>query len=257
MYFAEVLFPFANPKARPSVVLDRTYSLTAAWIHNGQMYKTSGSVLSGKDNIRWYVLLPERTSLSKKWNNQYAVKAAEELAKVGAGAHQVRILGREASLPPVCRCRKPSRYYLFTTFIDITSPLNCGDCRRPVPLYRIPKISGDDYFGILGWQDDYRACDTLWMGSGVGERFNWRQMSEAESELSRAGRKICAAIEEKTGIPTYFYLDRYSGRSLKSEKARKCPVCKGEWLLAERWGIFDFQCDGCRLLSNLAVNFPR
>jgi predicted nucleic acid-binding Zn ribbon protein len=255
MYLAEVFFPFANPKAKPSVVLDRTYSLTAAWVKNGQMYgHTHSPVLTGRDGIRWHVLLPERTSLSKKWNNRYAVKAAEELAKVGAGAHEVRILGREASLPSVCRCRKPGRYYLFTTFLDITSPLNCGDCQRPVPLYRIPTISGDEHFDILQWQDNYRACDALWIGSGVGERFNGRQLSEPESDLSKSGRRICAAIEEKTATPTHYYLLRHSGRSSKAELERKCPVCAGEWRLEEKWGLFDFRCDGCRLMSNIAFD---
>jgi predicted nucleic acid-binding Zn ribbon protein len=253
MYFAEVWFPFGTTRKK-TVVGEEVTGLIVWWNRNGQVNGRNWSVIVDEKGIRAFLILPERTALAKKHANKYVTASLEKLVALGVEPFLVTILGREMGTFTSCRCRKPSRYYLFAS---VGSPLWCGDCRNPVPLYRIPPISGDEYYGILMWNEDHLACDTLWLGSAVGERFSGRQMSEPESELSRAGREICAAIEEKTGIPTYFYLHRYSGRSMKSEKARKCPVCSGEWLLAERWGIFDFQCDGCRLLSSLAVNFPR
>lgn len=254
MYLAEVVFPFEHSKARLHEIPHEVWWLIAAWLHNGQIYSNNAPALSGKDGFRWFVQIPERNALAKKRNDQSVRGNIEKLVKLGAGPPRIRILGRDASLPPVCRCRKPGWYYLFTTFLDIASPLVCGDCRNPVPIYRIPKSLDGGHDGILRWQADYRACDTLWIGSEVGERFNGRQLSDPESELSKSGREICAAIEEKTGTPTYYYLLRHSGRSSKAERERKCPVCAGEWLLDEKWGLFDFRCDHCRLVSNIAFD---
>jgi predicted nucleic acid-binding Zn ribbon protein len=257
MYLAEIFIPFERSKAKPGEILDGAWSLYAAWKHNGQIYGNNPPVLSGKDGLRWFAQIPERNALAKKWNGESVRGNIEKLVKLGAGPPQVRILGRDATLPPVCRCRKPGWYYLFTTFLDIASPLVCGDCRNPVPLYRIPKSPDERHEGVLRWQVDYQACDSLWIGSVVGERYHQRQMELPDSQLSKMGREICAAIEERSGTPTYYYLSRHSGRSLKAELERKCPVCAGEWRLEEKWGLFDFRCDRCRLVSNIAFDVRR
>ena len=74
--------------------------------------------------------------------------------------------------------------------------------------------------------------------------------------LSQTGVGIATRITELTGIPTYYYLYRYGGRSLKSERERKCPGCDGEWLLVEALHEqFDFKCDHCRLVSHISLCF--
>lgn len=86
-----------------------------------------------------------------------------------------------------------------------------------------------------------------------GGRFGIFQLSKHESSLSKRGRDICDRLTFTTGIPTYYYLLKLSGRGLKAEQNRKCPSCNGEWLLEEvLHGVFDFKCDNCRLLSNIA-----
>lgn len=79
-------------------------------------------------------------------------------------------------------------------------------------------------------------------------------MASPDSQLSTIGRALAAKIETLTGVPTYYYLFRYNGRSLAAEKATKCIVCGGDWVLEKRWGDFDFRCDGCRLVSNIAFD---
>ena len=44
----------------------------------------------------------------------------------------------------------------------------------------------------------------------------------------------------------------YGARSRARELARLCPMCGGSWRLEEPWHIFDFKCDRCQLLSNIA-----
>ncbi len=51
----------------------------------------------------------------------------------------------------------------------------------------------------------------------------------------------------------YYYLYKYNGKSRTIEESRKCPNCKGGWFLNEPLhGIFDFKCDKCHLVSNVA-----
>jgi len=132
------------------------------------------------------------------------------------------------------------------------SPLSCGDCFRAVPLYRIPHTHGDEYADVLQWEADYKACDTLHMNIGTGERFGERQMFRHDSSLSRRGREICASISSLTGRPTYYYLCKVRARSSAEEERRRCPNCNGQWKLGKRWHLFDFRCDRCLLLSNIA-----
>jgi len=49
--------------------------------------------------------------------------------------------------------------------------------------------------------------------------------------------------------------DKADCRSLSAEMRRKCPGCRGPWLLKKPLhGKFDFRCDKCHLLSNIAWN---
>jgi predicted nucleic acid-binding Zn ribbon protein len=86
------------------------------------------------------------------------------------------------------------------------------------------------------------------------ERAATREMSRADSSLSKRGRAICDKVTASTGIPTYYYLYRYTATTMKQERARKCPSCAGEWLLEEPEHIFDFRCDRCRLVSSISFD---
>jgi len=147
---------------------------------------------------------------------------------------------------------------LFTTHLEVQSPVRCGDCFGPVPLYALPPTYNDEeHYGVVKWAADYQACDRLQMGCATGERFGLREMSHFGSSLSRRGREVCRVIERKTGTPTYYHLFRWKGRGLAAERRRACPGCGGAWLLpARRHERFDFRCEACRLLSNIAFSLP-
>ena len=109
--------------------------------------------------------------------------------------------------------------------------------------------------GIKFWRADYQSCDTLQMGCTVGEKFGERELFRHDSSLSAQGIAICNTIAKETGIATFYYLLRSKGRNLTNEKKRKCPSCGGDWLLEEPLhDLFDFKCDRCRLLSNIAFS---
>ncbi|MBC8135173.1 MAG: DUF2310 family Zn-ribbon-containing protein [Fibrella sp.] len=91
------------------------------------------------------------------------------------------------------------------------------------------------------------------MGCKTGERFGLGEMSSPDSSLTKRGRELCEQITHRTNTPTY-YLFRHHGRSQKRERERRCPICNGDWLLPEPlFERFDFRCDDCRLLSNIAL----
>ncbi len=85
-------------------------------------------------------------------------------------------------------------------------------------------------------------------------------MVEPNSGLTKKGKELCEIIEKKTGIPTYYFLNRYWGR-LKNEESRLCPECGNEWRVEkdiasrESFSNFVFQCKPCRLVSKEADSF--
>jgi len=125
----------------------------------------------------------------------------------------------------------------------------------PVPLYRIPHTYAADpsYYDLRQWEAQWKAFDRLQMMCGPGERFATRQISDNRSELTKVGLDLCRRIETSSGVPTYYYLHRGEGRSIKKEMSRTCPSCARPWRLDKPLHHFlDFKCDHCRLVSNIA-----
>jgi hypothetical protein len=145
--------------------------------------------------------------------------------------------------------------FLHTDMFKSGSPVGSPEFWRVVPVYRLP-ISHQQRDYLLRWTRTYRDHDCIWVGSGKLEVPTYREMADPRSELSREGREHCRIIEESTGIPTYYYLFRYHGRS-KKEKQRRCPLCRGTWQVTSPKGVkkfsrFEFRCKPCRLVSNIA-----
>jgi predicted nucleic acid-binding Zn ribbon protein len=229
------------------------YHLLGAWRHNGQIGDVMNDIIQQADTCITYVHILEKDSLHAVYNRP-PVEAALEVAKKCLRAEpEVRIIGKVFDDDDSCQCTDRASYILFCTMLSRGSPLRCGTCFRSVPLYRIPPTSYGTYQDIERWCSTYLACDTLNLHSDVLEKAAINEMSKHNSRLSKAGRAICCAIEQHTGKPTYYYLYRARGRSKKKERKRRCPECGKKWLLSEKWhDLFDFRCDRCRLLSNIA-----
>jgi len=187
--------------------------------------------------------------------NEYVTSSIESLHAAGFVGPEVTVIGEDIDYAQTCRCQHHESYILFTNYVSLESPLRCGTCFLPIPLYKIPPTYDTEYYDIICWQSDHQCCDRLQMGCNTLERASIREMSRHDSSLSKRGRNISERITDSTGIPTYYYLYRGgSARSRKQELARTCPVCNGEWRLDEPWHIFDFKCDRCHMLSNIAWN---
>jgi predicted nucleic acid-binding Zn ribbon protein len=169
---------------------------------------------------------------------------------------KVTPLGSDPESHPPCTCRQRGSLILFTTFLDDESPVRCGACFGPIPLYRLPGTTETgNHQQLLWWQDTYQALDWLFIGTGAGERFAHGQLARHDSELSKEGRALARKLEKQTRLPVYYYLSKHVGRSDRAERRRKCPSCGKPWLRPEPLHrIFDFACRRCRLMSNVAFD---
>lgn len=252
MIIAELAFPILDASSQDAD--DRISWLLHTMRKNGQLLGRVFPVAYAGDRYLASVMLPESDSLERKYWNVYVSRGIDELQLAGLAEPTVRLIGPDNDSCDPCVCESRSALILFTTYVSLESPLRCFHCFLPVPLYQIPPTHVEEYHDILNWMVDYQACDHLQMNCMVGERFAIRQMSDFKSTLSKQGMEVCGGISAVTNVPTYHYLYRANGQSLAREKDRKCPSCGEKWLLTERLhGFFDFQCDRCRLLSNIAL----
>lgn len=149
--------------------------------------------------------------------------------------------------------------YLYACWIDHESPIRRGDNGKPVPTYRIP-ISETERCDLTLWKSSYVRTDEIWIASGTLEIPAYKELVEPESGLSEIGRELCKSIEDTTGIPTFYYLDRYYAYGDERESQRKCPVCGGKWRSKtpesgkKKEVTFDFRCIKCRLVSDEGVD---
>jgi predicted nucleic acid-binding Zn ribbon protein len=226
--------------------------LLAVWRMNGQVYGREFHLLALPGEVRATFMTPEAESLESIHDNQHVKRHKEELQAAGIEL-VTTALGRDLDGAEPCACQQRGSLVLFTSYVALESPLRCGDCFHPVPLYRTPVLESGEYYEVICWASDYDSCDSLQMNCSTLERAATRQLSALDSSLSKQGLGICQQVQDTTGLPVYYYLYKYNARSLAAEKARKCPSCGGEWLLEQPWhGRFDFRCDHCRLLSNIA-----
>lgn len=253
METAEVCFSARRVKDQDRAQ-DALEEYLAALEQNGQVLGSDTPIAQSASGYLIFVNLPEVRSLGPRFGNRRVRKALRTLNAVGLRGPKVRHLGPDPDGRPPCRCRRRSFFILFTSFLHGDPPVRCGECFYPVPLYTLPKTGyAGDYQDLLWWQATYQAVDWLHIGSGAGERYGHDQMARFESELSKTGREAAHTLARRTRRPVYYYLSKYYGRSDRQERARRCPCCDGAWLLdAPLHNIFDFRCDRCRLLSNIA-----
>jgi predicted nucleic acid-binding Zn ribbon protein len=228
--------------------------LIAAFVRNGNLLEEF--LVEGKSR-GWtvYGMAPGRDAFLRANWNEFVRRRIGSLKLANLKRPRIRFLGVVPETAGVCQCARPRGFFLFTTFLHTEPPVRCILCNGIVPLYRLPRPTTGEHSGLLSWKNNYQACDTLQMNCTVGERFGERQMSDPTSELSRSGLAVCKEIQRITGRPAYYYLHRANARTRSAEARRKCPSCRGEWLLKKPLhSKFDFKCNKCKLISNIAWN---
>jgi predicted nucleic acid-binding Zn ribbon protein len=254
MFAVELKFESSARGGSSDAKRDAIGWLIAAFVRNGSLMEQFEAEGAG-EKFSVYGMTPARNAFHRaNWNDRVRIQIAA-LKAANLKRPQIRILGIIPETAAVCQCAKPNGYVLFTTFLSVEPPLRCIDCNDTIPVYNLPRPAVGEHQGLFSWRSDYLACDTLQMNCTVGERFGERQMSDSKSQLSRSGIAVCKEIERLTGRPTYYYLYRASGRTHAAETRRRCPTCNGEWLMKQPLHYkFDFKCDQCRLMSNIAWN---
>lgn len=252
MFVFQIIFHTADGKTTEEQ-LDEIQWLLGVFRMDGHIHGREFPITSSPGQINAFVLAAGEDAFEERTYNEYILTRLEKFNNVGLSVPEYINLGPEQTSMPTCKCHEIHAYILFTTYLSLESSLRCAACFHPVPLYRVPRLSSGDFHDLISWQSDYQACDTLQMNCGTGERFATRQLSAHDSSLSQRGGKVCKEIETLTGKKVYYYLYRSTGKSHRRELNRKCPNCGMSWHLEESWhGKFDFRCDGCLLLSNVA-----
>jgi predicted nucleic acid-binding Zn ribbon protein len=246
---------FATLSGQSVAVEDPCDDVVSCWYKNGQIETSRWHVIRGSNQVRIIASIPDTTALDERNNNVYAQNALDALAAHDFASPKVRVLGIDQAFDAPCVCAVRESLILYTTYLSNSTPVRCGTCFAPVPLYRLPHTRNEEHLDVLHWASDYRACDTLQMHCTTGERFAELQLYRYDSSLSRQGRGIAAELSKRLRVPVYYFLLTSRGTSDKSERTRVCPSCKGEWLLSQAWHtLFDFRCDRCSLVSNIACD---
>jgi len=235
-------------------IVDEFGMLISHYRGSGQ---TQGRIESQYINNNKIICLPftlETDSLDSKYNNFYVNRKKGEVEQLCNSKIQFKTVGKSyESYQQPCTCKNSSFYILITNFLSISSPINCGDCNKPVPLYKLPQYHDYGYMLILSWETNYRCCDNLQMNCEVGERWALSQMQKVNSTLSKQGLKICNNIEAQTGKPVYYFLFNY--KKYKTGQPAVCPVCGDRWGLKQQLhNFYDFKCDRCKLVSTISPN---
>lgn len=219
--------------------------------YNGQIIGREFPVIWMGDHFEVVFVCPEQDSLAQQYTNEKVDEAFEALLALGLSVPSFEVKGLESQSDFVDVCETPNAYVLYSTFVQSCSPIRCFDHFAPVPIYKVPaKIRKS----LVKWQESYAACDQLQMNEMTEvESHVVAQLSEPNSQLMLKGRELADEIQTATDAPVYLYIYRVGGESLESEKKRKCPSCGGDWVLSEAlFGLFDFRCDNCQLLSNIS-----
>lgn len=235
---------------------DAMETYLARLLHAGQLcgeyfYAWTNGVLTA------YAHLPEARAPAAGQHSKWG-KESLRLLRSLFGKDPCWILLEHDSSPQPRTWKKAPFLYLFTNAFDSAPPVCRGDNGARVPTYQLP-LPFRDKEGLYFWQGSYASHDEVWLGSGALELPAYRELADPRSELSQDGRQLCREIEKATGVPTFYYLQRYWRRA-KSEDERPCPSCGGAWRTGQPasgevpfWD-FPLRCDRCRLVSHLGVS---
>ncbi len=175
---------------------------------NGQILGREFAVAFNEGEFRVRLLLPEKTSLAKRFNSPWVKSALEGLTQAKLLAPREKFIGQDIN-SEVSNTDKPSWQLLYTSYVHMCSPLRSGDNLLPIPLYQLPATFNGDHKQIIKWQTEWQACDELQMAAATKAEFAaLDEISRADSDLFRRGWDLRGRIEYLTQIPTYYYLTR-------------------------------------------------
>lgn len=225
-------------------------------IFQGQILGREFPTYQAKDSFFSRVVLPQADALEKKSHSKTGLDALEQLQQVGLSYPKLKILGDDLMSNHTDPCPSHSALILFCSFSATNSVLYCAEHFAPVPLYKVGRSSGEDFESLVRWQLQYQALDEIQMQEArVLLKSAEQSLQGFYSGLNQQGYKQAKALSKELQKPVYYYLYSGSSSDCSLDAGKKCPCCGSDWQLTESWhGLFDFRCEPCQLLSNIAFD---
>jgi len=223
-----------------------------ALIFQGQILGREFPTALQQDYFVSRVILPEPDALLPRHHSPKGLQAMHGLQDAGLSYPKLHIAGVDLMSNHTDPCEAPEQYILYCRFAQMNSVLYCAEHFAPVPLYRLSASS--DFEDLIRWQLQYQALDEIQMQEqSVLLKPAERALQSYGSALNRQGRAFARSLSKLSGKPVYYALYRGTSPDCDTESSRCCPGCGGNWRLVEPWhDRFDFRCDRCLLVSNIA-----
>jgi predicted nucleic acid-binding Zn ribbon protein len=224
-----------------------------ALIFNGQVLGREFPTAWQQDAFLCRVVLPAEQALLPSHHSKRGIVATEQLASAGLGYPQLTVLGVDLMSQHTDPCHTPPFYILYSRFSDTCSALRCGADLAPVPLYLL-NTTAPDHEALIRWQIQYQALDEIQMQhTRVLNKSAERSLQQVHSTLNKQGRQLARQLEQANNLPVYYALYSGSSTNCAQEASKCCPGCGQAWqLTTPLLELFDFKCEPCRLLSNIA-----
>lgn len=224
-----------------------------ALIFNGQTLGREVPTAFVQDRFCSRVVIPDTDALDNNNHSPRGLIAMQQLVNAGLAYPELSIIGQDLMSNHTDPCPDSPFYILFTSFADTCSPLRCGEHFAPVPLYHV-KTEHADHEALIRWQLQYQALDEIQMQQQrVLHKTAENSLQQLNSKLNRQGRQFASQAEQQLQRPVFYYLYSGSSQNCNAEADRCCPSCGQAWKRATPLHqLFDFQCQPCRLVSNIA-----
>ncbi|WP_333606556.1 DUF2310 family Zn-ribbon-containing protein [Arsukibacterium sp.] len=253
MYLAELRFKIiADTQLALAEQAIRGY--LEALIFNGQVLGREFPTALQQTAFVSRVVIPQTTALHRHCHSQQGLQQLQRLASAGLGYPQLTVLGEDLMSQHTSPTEAPAALIMFSTFADNCSILRCIEHFAPVPLYRFAPVDAIDHQPLIRWQIQFQALDEIQSQQNrVLPKVAENSLQQLHSKLNRQGRSLANAISQRNKLPVYYALYSGSSSNCATEAAKPCPGCAAPWRLAEPLHqIFDFKCEQCRLLGNIA-----
>lgn len=129
---------------------DKIYGFIGSLQNNGQILREF-QIIKADGGYSLYVSMPKEDSLSVEFDSIYVKKYREELEKYFSVT--VAQIGLNAKSQEYCSCTNRTAIEMQTYANDIDSVFTCCTCGKPIALYELPYIDGqDEHYSIISWQ---------------------------------------------------------------------------------------------------------
>ena len=222
-------------------------------IFNGQILGREFPTAWQQEYFSSRVVLPTPDALRQQHHSKRGVAALQQLASAGLAYPKLSTVGMDLMSQHTDDCAAADALIVYSRFSDSCSAVRCASHFAPIPLYQLNTVE-PDHEKMIRWQLQYQALDEIQMQQlRVLNKTAERSLQQVNSALNRQGRQLARQLERDNSKAVYYALYSGSSKDCIAETTKNCPLCGGDWRLPTPWHqLFDFRCEPCRLVSNIA-----